>query len=83
MRPVVFAVFLVLVACARAPDAQTPDSNGEAIPPFPCKTDAECSPPACGPCESGAPLLQQSPSCAVNPCPNVAVVCSRNICVVK
>jgi hypothetical protein len=70
-----------LVGC---PPAQTPDSEGEPLPPFPCQKDADCVAPACGPCTPGAVLLQQTRECAVNPCPNVAVACSpQKVCVVK
>jgi hypothetical protein len=77
----------LLIACPakreQSPDSQTPDSNGEAVPPFPCQTDRDCTPPACGPCTPGAELQQQAPACVVNPCPNVKVGCSvHKTCVV-
>jgi hypothetical protein len=77
----------LMVGCpagrGQAPDTQTPDSNGEALPPFPCQKDSDCAPPACGPCTPGAELVQQSLSCVVNPCPNVKVGCSAHkTCVV-
>ena len=72
---------LLLAGC---PEAQSPDAQGEALPPFPCQKDADCSPPACGPCNAGAVPVQQNKACAVNPCPNVAVACSpQKVCVVK
>ena len=88
MRSHAFAVLLSLVAlCEGAcsgPPPQTPDSDGQPQPPFPCHTDAECIAPSCGPCTSGTVLLQQSRACAVNPCPGIAVACSaQKVCVVK
>jgi hypothetical protein len=69
---------------AGCPPAQMPDEHGEALPPFHCNADADCHSPACGPCTSGEVLRQQNLTCAVNPCPNVAVVCSpQHMCVVK
>jgi len=54
-------------------------------PTIACKRDADCAPPACGPCTSGAPLVDDGVACAVNPCPAIQVVCSaeKKICVVK
>jgi hypothetical protein len=77
----------LLVACPakreQSPDTQTPDSNGQPEPPFPCQKDSDCTPPACGPCTPGAELVQQSRVCVVNPCPNVRVGCSAHkTCVV-
>jgi hypothetical protein len=83
------AVLLALLAAcpgrpAQSPDTQTPDSNGEPLPPVPCEKDSDCKPPACGPCTPGAVLLQQVQECVVNPCPNVKVVCSaQRMCVVQ
>lgn len=69
-----------LVACRAERDAPAP--AGEA--PIPCKTDADCRSPACGPCKSGEVLKRGGPSCTVNPCPGVPVVCSpQKVCVVR
>jgi hypothetical protein len=85
--PALAALFvpLALAGCPDKPDARSPDApGGDAERTIRCQRDSDCSSPACGPCTSGAPLLQGGPSCAVNPCPDVPVVCSpQKICVVK
>jgi hypothetical protein len=78
-----FLVSWTLTACPSQP-AQMPDEHGEPRTPYPCQKDADCMRPSCGPCTPGALLVQESPACAVNPCPDVAVVCSpKRVCVVK
>lgn len=77
MRLALPLLALLLAACPAPP---LPSSDA----PIRCERDADCHAPACGPCNSGAPLRQNSPDCAINPCPNVVVVCSpQKICVVK
>lgn len=84
MRLLALAASLFWLALAGCPEAQSPDSQGQVQPTYPCQKDDDCMSPSCGPCSSGAKLLQSSPACAVNPCPNVAVVCSsQKVCVVK
>ena len=45
---------------------------------FPCKTDADCPPLACGPCTPGAVITREptATNCAINPCLNARAVCS-------
>jgi hypothetical protein len=62
----------------------TPSSSGVVQKPVPCEKDSDCRSPACGPCTPGAPLLEPTPACFVNPCPNVKVACSaQKNCVVR
>jgi hypothetical protein len=52
-----------------------------------CTIDESCSPPPCGPCESGSVLTSSmyGQECVVNPCKRPAAVCSptAHVCVAK
>jgi len=78
MRPnliVVPLLSLTLGGCPKALDGETSVA---------CARDADCPSPACGPCTSGARLVRNGPTCAVNPCPGVQVACSpEKVCVAK
>ena len=51
-----------------------------------CSTDADCSPPPCGPCTSGTVITSQmmAAECVVNPCKNSSAACNaQHLCVVR
>ena len=63
-----------------APSAPAAPPEGA---PIACASDAECSPPACGPCTPGAVIERGGPECYVNPCLNPSAVCGPNhVCVI-
>jgi hypothetical protein len=90
-RPAGLLAFVVLLAgwprsveaANHGPTLAQP-SEHDAHSPIRCKKDSDCRSPACGPCKPGERLEQGGPSCMVNPCPGVPVVCSPDgYCVVR
>lgn len=54
--------------------------------PFPCQTDKDCPPIACGPCTPGTVLTEGNSgrSCVRNPCKPGGAVCGADkVCVVR
>jgi hypothetical protein len=73
---------LALSACPTAPKDDSRRAGGA----LSCTRDEDCSIGACGPCESGAVITQDSKmsECVVNPCPDKVAMCAPNrTCVVK